>query len=157
MNSKTRSFFERLTGSVPAEDFEEETFQDQKITAPSAHITHEAILPQEEEAQLTIDMFQTSDEIILQAMVAGVRSEELDISITQDMVNINGKRMRTHTAAEDNFYYKELYWGNFSRSILLPQEVDSEEAQATMKNGLLTIRLPKLDKTRVQKLRIKTE
>lgn len=124
---------------------------------PKSAQAHEPVFAQEEDAQLTIDVFQTSDEIILQAMVAGVRSEDLDISITQDMVTINGKRIRPHTVSAENFYYQELYWGNFSRSILLPQEVDAEEAQATMKNGLLTIRLPKLDKTKIQKLRIKTE
>lgn len=158
MNFKTRSFFERLTGSVPSDEFDKELADETHIQqTPKMHAASEQTFLQEEEAQLTVDVFQTADEIILQAMVAGVRTEDLDVSISQDMVSISGKRSRAHTATDDNFYYKELYWGGFSRSILLPQEVDAEEAQATIKNGLLTIRLPKLDKTKIQKLRIKTE
>lgn len=154
--SKARSFFERLTGSVSADDFGDNEVQAVKPAASEHHHRVASSLPQqEEEAQLTVDMHQTPDSIIIEAMIAGVKPEDLDVSITQDMVTINGKRSRQTTVHEDNYYYQELYWGGFSRSILLPQEIDSEEAEATMKNGLLTIRMPKLDKTRVQKLRIK--
>lgn len=154
--SKARSFFERLTGSVSADDLEDNRIQTVKPAAPRHHHAVSSSLPQqEEEAQLTVDMHQTPDSIVIEAMVAGVKPEDLDVSITQDMVTINGKRSKSTQMSDDNYYYQELYWGGFSRSILLPQEVDSEEAEATMKNGLLTIRLPKLDKTRVQKLRIK--
>ena len=111
----------------------------------------------EEEAELSVDMYHTPEDIVIQTMVAGVRPDELDVSITQDMVNIKGKRARVHEASHDNFFYKELYWGSFSRSILLPQEVDAEEAQATIKHGILSIKMPKLDKTRVQKIKIRSE
>ncbi|MBI4114554.1 MAG: Hsp20/alpha crystallin family protein [Candidatus Niyogibacteria bacterium] len=160
--SKTRSFFERLTGSVPADDFDdsetgrihpyvgEERRPQEKSTTPPAD---EGFM--QEEAQLTIDMHQTSDAIIIEAMVAGVKPEDLDISITQDMVTINGKRSKSMEEKGDNYYYQELYWGSFSRSMLLPQEVDSEESEATIKNGLLTIRMPKLDKQKVQKIKVK--
>ena len=145
------SFFERLTGSVPADN--ESLYN---VEPASAHTsTQKNDLPQEEDAQLSIDMYQNPAEIIVQAMVAGVRPEDLDVAITQDMVTIKGKRSYQHQVTEDNFYYRELYWGTFTRSILLPQEVDAEEAQATIKHGVLTIRLPKLDKARIQKLKVK--
>ena len=157
--SKTRSFFERLTGSIPADDFDDVTTENEKpiMSSPERHHTpiQEETPLHEEEAQLTIDMHQTPDEIIIEAMVAGVKLEDLDVSITQDMVTLKGKRTKSTTVQQDNYYYQELYWGGFSRSILLPQEVDSEEAEATMKHGLLTIRLPKLDTMKVQKLKIK--
>ena len=102
-------------------------------------------------------MYQTPDDIVIQTTVADVRPDELDVSITQEMVTIKGKRQRVHEVSDKDFFYKELYWGSFSRSLLLPQEVDADEAQATFKNGLLTIRLPKLDKARIQRLRVKTE
>lgn len=157
--SKARSFFERLTGSVPVDDSDNETgtvpTHEETRPAPKSH-HHAADDPLlQEEAQLTVDMHQTPEDIIIEAMVAGVKPEDLDISITQDMVTLNGKRSKSASISGENYYYQELYWGGFSRSILLPQEVDSEEAEATMKNGLLTIRLPKLDKTRVQKLKVK--
>ena len=145
------SFFERLTGSIPAD---EETYTTELVS--SHKIQPKTELPtSDEDAQLSIDMYQNPAEIIIQAMVAGVRPEDLDVSITQDMVTIKGRRAYQHQVTEDNFYYRELYWGTFTRSILLPQEVDAEEAQATIKHGVLNIRLPKLDKARIQKLKVK--
>ena len=145
------SFFERLTGSVPADN--EPSYTAEPASAHAGSPKND--LPQDEDAQLSIDMYQNPAEIIVQAMVAGVRPEDLDVAITQDMVTIKGKRSYQHQVTEDNFYYRELYWGTFTRSILLPQEVDAEEAQATIKHGVLTIRLPKLDKARIQKLKVK--
>lgn len=147
-----RSFFEKLTGSYRIEDEPREE--------PEAELTRASKdnwLETEEEGELTVDMFQTPDEIILQAMVAGVRPDELDVSITRDMVTLRGRRAQAHEVSEQNYFYKELYWGMFSRSILLPQEVDADAAQATLKNGFLTVRLPKLDKTKTQRLKVKSE
>lgn len=144
-----RSFFERLTGSVKVESADEP-----KHAKPAQN---EHSLPQDEEGQLTIDVWQTPEEIILQAIVGGVKLDDLDVQVTHDMVTLRGKRERQHEVSGNNYFYQELYWGAFSRSILLPQEVDADEAQATMKNGLLTIRLPKLDKARVAKLKVRNE
>jgi len=72
-------------------------------------------------------------------------------------VTLRGKREKQREVSGNDYFYQELYWGAFSRSILLPQEVDADEAQATIKNGLLTIHLPKLDKARVAKLKVKNE
>jgi HSP20 family protein len=162
-----RSFFERLTGSVNAEQEEEgEKIREREVVR--APIKDKSAKPEkiaektdwmteEEEGQLAVDVFQTPNEIIIQSVVAGVKPEELDVSITQDMVTIRGKRQKQREISEDDYYYQELYWGGFSRSVLLPQEVDVEEAQATFKNGLLTIKLPKLDRDRVQKLKVELE
>lgn len=174
-----RSFFERLTGSRSLEDElenlkdqnpfmytgdEEEPGQEkeqrQGQEGPEVHTAakkKEKWLQNAEEAQLTIDAFQTPNEIVIQAMVGGVKPEDLDVSITQDMVNIRGKRERTHEVSKDNFYYQELYWGSFNRSLMLPQEVDVDASEAVFKNGLLTIKMPKLDKNRSQKIKIKQE
>ena len=167
-----RSFFERLTGSVNADDDEErEIISEREIFHPaikdkSTRVEKERLekmaekgdwMAEEEEGQLAVDMFQTANEIIIQAVVAGVKQDEIDVSITQDMVTIQGKRQRQRETSGDDYYYQELYWGGFSRSVLLPQEVDSDASEATLKNGLLSIKLPKIDKNRIQKLRIKNE
>ncbi|MDP3785314.1 MAG: Hsp20/alpha crystallin family protein [bacterium] len=153
-----RSFFEKLTGAVhvesPAEEIE---MSSPKIQSRSAAPAKTDWLQPEEEGELTVDMMQTPDDIIIQAMVAGVKPEDLDVSITHDMVSLKGKRQKNFEASGKDYFYQELYWGAFSRSILLPQEVDSDEAVATLKNGLLTIKLPKLDKSRTQKLKVKME
>jgi len=89
--------------------------------------------------------------------VAGVSPSDLDISITRDMVTIKGMREEFQEAADDNYYHRELFWGSFSRTLLLPEEVVIDEADAQEKHGLLEIRLPKLDKNRSTQLRVKSQ
>lgn len=157
-----RSFFERLTGSRPAptpsEPPRERTAslaQRQNGTVPKAE---EDFAPQnEEEGELTVDIFDDGDYIVIQAIVGGVKPEDIDVQVTDDVVTIRGKRARTQEIRDENFFYRELYWGAFSRSIILPQEIISDEAEASTKNGLLTVRLPKRDRNKAQKLRIKSD
>ncbi len=108
----------------------------------------------EEEGQLTVDVYQTDDEIVIKSTIAGVTADDLDISITNDMVTIKGSRGSEEKIKQSDYYYQELYWGAFSRSIILPEEIDADNAKASMKNGVLTIRLPKLAKSRTKKIKI---
>lgn len=110
---------------------------------------------EEGEGQLTIDVYQTPDEIIVESTIAGVKPEDLDISITNEAVTIKGKREKTQTVKDEDYFYQECYWGKFSRSIILPQEIDSEKAVASLKNGILLIKLPKLNRQKTKKLKIK--
>ena len=89
-------------------------------------------------------------------MVAGVASEDLSVSVTREMVTIKGKREAPKGVSSENYFYQELYWGAFSRVILLPSEVETEEVEATEKHGLLTIKLPRIDKDRRQTIKIKS-
>jgi HSP20 family protein len=100
-------------------------------------------------------MCQTPTEIIIKTMVAGVRPEDLDIAITRDMVTVRGRREEEYESKDNDFFHKELYWGSFSRTIILPVEIEIEEAEASEKHGLLTIILPKVDKNRQSKLKVK--
>ncbi|MFC1751713.1 Hsp20/alpha crystallin family protein [Patescibacteria group bacterium] len=109
------------------------------------------------EGHLTIDMFHTPTEVIIRSMVAGVKPEDLDISISKDMVTLRGVRKKAREIEDENYYYQELYWGGFTRSVLLPHEVDTENAEAKIKNGLLVITLPKIEKKKTQKLKVKTD
>ena len=106
------------------------------------------------DGQLTVDIYQTEDDIVVQSTIAGVDQNDIDIAVTNDMVTIKGKRTMPEKIRSSDFYYQELFWGPFSRSIILPEDVDSDNAKASMKNGLLTIRLPKLTKTRTKKVKI---
>lgn len=116
----------------------------------------EEVDPDMEEGELSVDVYQTNSEIIIEAMVAGVKPEDLHLSITRDMVTIKGRRDGNTQVTHDDYFYKELYWGSFTRTILLPHEVEIEEAEAVEKHGLLIIRLPKVDKARQQKLKVKS-
>ena len=129
----------------------EDFFEDDNLEATLASAKKPR---QESEGQLTIDVFQTEDDVVIQSTIAGVSDKDLDISVTNDMVTIKGTRMPEQKIGSSNYYYQELYWGAFSRSIILPVDVDADNAKASMKNGILTIRLPKLDKVRTKKIRI---
>ena len=107
------------------------------------------------EGELTVDVYQTPEMIIVKSMIAGVRPEDLDISITRDMVTIRGKREAERVAREEDYLARELYWGSFSRSISLPEEIDVDAAEAVEKHGLLILKLPRLDKKRTSKLKVK--
>ena len=96
------------------------------------------------EGQLTVDVFQDEDNIIIQSTVAGVGPDQIDISITNEMVTIRGQRAPEEKVRPSDYFHQELYWGAFSRSIILPVDIDADSAKATMKNGILTIKLPKL-------------
>lgn len=115
-------------------------------------------LADEFEGQLAVDVYQTEDEVVLKAPIAGVRPEDLEISITDEVINIKGERKLVEEVSRENFLAQECYWGAFSRSYILPVAVDSQNADAKLdKNGILTIRLPKLEKSKTKVIEIKTE
>lgn len=123
----------------------------QEVTERKADWMEEA-----EEGQLGVDVYQTPKEIIVHAMVAGVDPDNLQVNITRDMVTIKGKREENRTISEENYFAQELYWGSFSRTILLPHEIEPEEAEAIERNGLLTIKLPKIDKGKKATVKVKS-
>jgi len=109
----------------------------------------------ESEGQLTIDVYQTDNDIIIKSTIAGVKPEDLDVSINNDMVTIRGERKNDEIVDSENYFYQECYWGAFSRSVILPVEVVAEKAEATMKNGILTLKLPKADTTKTRKIQVR--
>lgn len=111
----------------------------------------------EEEGQLTIDVYQRSDEIVIKSTIAGVKPDDLDIAINNDIVTIRGVRKKDEEVDPKDYYYQECYWGPFSRSVILPVDIDAEKSVATLKNGILTIRLPKLSRVRSKKLKVKID
>lgn len=145
---KKKSFFEKLTGIVKVDDENDNQESEEQIELEETET--------ETDGQLAIDMYQTPSEIVVKTMIAGVKQEDLDVSITRDMVVIKGKREESNDTAGNDYFHKELYWGSFSRTIILPQEIDVDESDAVDKNGLLTIKMPKIDKHRQAKLKIKS-
>jgi HSP20 family protein len=111
----------------------------------------------EPEGQLTVDVYQTPTEIVVESAIAGVRSEDIDIQVTQDSIAIRGSRERNKEVKDGDYLYQECYWGRFARSIILPQEVDPDGASVTFKNGILTVRLPKVDKKKTKRLKVKSD
>lgn len=179
MTKQKKSFFERLTGakdmpsenyreSVPIYNEEEETNIPMNESAqvfpqtnneawtPSAFgQSNEASENDGAEGQLTIDVYQTENDIVIKSTIAGVKPEDLDVSINNDMVTVKGERKNEEVVENGNYYYQECYWGSFSRSVLLPVDVIPEKADAALKNGILTIRLPKADTTKTKKIQVR--
>lgn len=175
MTKVKRSFFERLAGSSKiADEYESErpiqtinnsfykeepeteitfnspfreTTMEEKVISPSA---------EDNEGQLTIDVYQTDSDIVIKSTIAGVKPEDIDVTINNDMVTIHGERRNEEEVSEENFYYQECYWGGFSRSVILPVDVISEKAEASMKNGILTIRLPKADSNKTKRIQVRS-
>ncbi len=165
---KKPSFLDRLTGSVPVDNqYDEErvaeTGYDPSDDDPYNYSDDENSWNDEpvtehepQQGELPVDMYQTRDAIVIRALVAGVSPNDMDIQITRDMVTIKGMREEYQESADDNYYHRELFWGSFTRTLLLPEEVVIDEAEASEKHGLLEIRLPKLDKHRSTQLRVKS-
>ncbi len=168
---KKRSFFERLTGGLSLRDYEDDSFDEnddfevedelkkkgsKKIPVVNEKEWMEETTEEEQVGELSVDVYQNSSDIVVQAMVAGVRPEDLNVDITRDTVTISGSRKEARTIKEEDYFTQELYWGAFSRVIALPEEIDPDEAEATEKHGLLILKLPKIDKNRQTKLKIKS-
>ncbi|MFH0846154.1 MAG: Hsp20/alpha crystallin family protein [Patescibacteria group bacterium] len=148
-----KSFFDKLTGSNNIDETEDDLIHLER------NFEENSLIPQEEEIQdgeLAVDVYDGGDEIIIKTMVAGVKPEDLDISITREMLTIRGTRKETNEVSENNYHKKELYWGSFSRTVMLPAEVDIDNAEAVEKHGLLILTLPKIDKERKSKLKIRS-
>ncbi|MFT5036881.1 MAG: HSP20 family protein [Candidatus Azotimanducaceae bacterium] len=163
---KKPSFLERLTGSVSTDQYDDVLDEDHEFGEDDEREGAEVEDEESEwhgqngeeepqEGELPVDMFQTGDAIVIRALVAGVSPTDLDIAITRDMVTIKGVREEYQESADDDYFHRELFWGSFSRTLLLPEEVLIDEADAQEKHGLLEIRLPKVDKDRSARLKVK--
>jgi HSP20 family protein len=124
-----------------------------------AHSTPSSIYEEDaadEHGELSVDVINSADNIVVKAMIAGVKPSDVDVDITRDSLTLKATRHDEHEIEDDNFHMRELYWGTFARTISLPEEVDVDLAEAKEKHGLLIITLPKLDKNRKTKLQIKS-
>ena len=166
---KKPSFLERLTGGQSdeydrildeehqlGEDDELATDNEEEYQEEDENWEEESPTDNPQEGELPVDMYQTDDTIVIRALVAGVSPAELEISITRDMVTIRGMREEYQEAHDDGYFHRELFWGSFSRTLVLPEEVAIDEAEAQEKHGLLEIKLPKLDKHRSTQLKVRS-
>jgi len=97
------------------------------------------------EGELVVDVYETDSNFVVLAAIAGVLIKDMDISIEKDMMVIKGNRCDPHDLSDKKYFYQECYWGPFSRKIVLPENINIDEADAQMEKGLLTIKIPKTD------------
>lgn len=114
-----------------------------------------AWMDEEAEGELAVDMYQSKNNIVIETAVAGVKPDDLDISIENDLVTIRGNRESCEVEEEKDYFHQECYWGTFSRALILPEEIDASKATASFKDGILTLKLPKLKREKVKKVKVK--
>lgn len=108
----------------------------------------------EQEGQLALDIYQTENELVIQSAIAGVRPEDLEISIEKDILTIVGERRKPFEENGD-YFSQECYWGRFSRQVILPVEIDPDKVEAILKEGILTIRMPKIQREKRRRITVK--
>jgi len=109
----------------------------------------------EEEGQLSVDIYQTDDNLVVKSTIAGATSKDIEISLVDDMLTIRGQRELDEEVSNQAYLYRECYWGRFSRSIVLPVEVRGDKVSAALHNGVLTIILPKTRRSKHTSIKIK--
>jgi HSP20 family protein len=102
-----------------------------------------------------LDMYQTPNDVVVKASLPGVKPEEVDISITGDILTIRGEHKEEKEVKDKDYLMKELRYGSFSRSIVIPVSVESGKAEAVFENGILTLTLPKAEEVKPKQIKIK--
>ena len=98
-----------------------------------------------QEGELAIDAFETDKEIVIQSPIGGISAKDINIAVEDGMLIIKGKRSKPRLASQNiKYFYQECFWGPFSKRIILPEEIDIKKAKASIKNGVLTLKIPKL-------------
>lgn len=114
-------------------------------------------LREQTEGQLALDIYQTPRNIVIVAPIAGVKLDDITVTVTEDVLTIKGKRRLEFDIPEEDYFTQECFWGNFSRSIVLPAAVDSAKINASFRDCVLKISIPKTEASKTKVVRIKTE
>lgn len=131
------------------DDILQEEFLAETVVEPS-----EDWLGEELEGQLAVDVYQTKESVVIKAPIAGVKAEDIDVSVSEDVVTLRGERKEETEVSRENYYVQECYWGSFSRSVILPTSTVAEKAVASLKDGVLTLTIPKVVQEKVKKIKV---
>jgi HSP20 family protein len=104
--------------------------------------------------QLAVDVYETKEKLVVKGRVAGVNKSELDVSISDNTLTVRGTLNAGEEEGVENYFLQECYWGEFSRSLVLPVPVKEEEIEAVLKDGVLTISFSKLKQDIVKKIQV---
>jgi len=143
------SFFKKLKNDIDSDKKIEEKNPKKKIEEKKVSVQKSKKESQdwlETDGQLAIDVYQTKDFFVVQAPVAGIKPDDLDISVENDFLIIKGKREKAEEIQEKDYFYQECYWGSFSRKVSLPENLDSSKIKASLKKGILSVKIPKITK-----------
>ncbi len=104
-----------------------------------------------------VDVSETEDEVIVKADLPGVKPEEIEINLVDNVLTIKGEKKRETEEKKENYYRVERYYGSFMRAIQLPSEVDVEKVKAQYKDGVLKVTLPKKPEAKKKLIKVEIE
>ncbi len=154
------SFFQKLKKNIVVEKPEEESKKEKKtLSTANKKIFQKGTKEAREkwfesEGKLAIDLYKVGSSLVIQSTIAGVKPEDLEITIQGGIVNIKGVRIKQNEEPDKFYFSQECYWGPFSKQIVLPEEVDPTRIEASLKEGILTIRIPRIEKEKKRKVKI---
>jgi len=143
-----------MPGKKSAANDQENVLQDDFLDTPMGEGGEEDWMA-EAEGQLAVDVYQTKENVVIKAPIAGVTPDKIDIEVAEDVVTIRGERVEEKEVDREHYYVQECYWGSFSRSVILPTSTIAEKAAASLKDGVLTVTIPKVAQDKVKKIKVK--
>jgi HSP20 family molecular chaperone IbpA len=152
------SFFKRLAGMKSKLENPDLNIDLAKATLPiPTPLTIESQEVDGPVGQLTVDIYHTPSDIVVESAIAGANPEDIDVVVANDSISIKGLRRRGSESSDAEYLHQECYWGKFTRSIILPEEVDPENASVKFKNGILSVRMPKMNRRKTKKLEVRMD
>lgn len=163
MIKQNKSFLDKVVKLDKEDPFRRENLETSYAQAPEPSYGfqepakmeyHPEPVEESEDGQLALDVYQDNDYVIIKSIIGGIRPEDLDLSVAPDMITIKGSRRKSEEVADENYYCKECFWGSFSRTVILPCDIRTDAVEASMKNGVLTIRMSKVEKNQTTKVTV---
>jgi HSP20 family protein len=104
-----------------------------------------------------IEVFEEKDDVVVKAEIPGIKKEELEVNVTDDLLTIKGEKKKEEEVKEKGYYYSERSYGAFERSVEIPRAVHADKARATFKDGILEVRLPKTEEAKRKEVKLRVE
>ena len=104
-----------------------------------------------------VDLYEEKDEIVVKAELPGMSKDDIQVNVTDNVLTIRGEKRQDEEKKAKDYYRSERVYGAFLRSLALPTEVNPEKVQATFKNGVLEVRLPKSEAAKKKEIKINVQ
>ena len=136
------------TGVTSLRDAMDRLFEDSVVRSSG-------LFPSLRAEQPAVDMYQTDTDVVVKASLAGMKSEDVDISVTGDVITLKGEHKEEHETSEENYFRKEMRYGSFTRSLPIPVPVNVDKAEAEFQDGVLTVKMPKTEESKPKTVKVK--
>jgi len=109
------------------------------------------------EPHLALDIYQTKDTVVVKAPLPGVKPEDVEITITGDVLTIKGETKVEENVEKEDYFFQERRYGSFSRSVTLPDGLKTDKAEASFEDGVLTLTVPKAEEHKPKSVKVKAK